>query len=120
MPDFDSWLHNSARAWPGEIADDPDFIVNRLPVSITLGRGSATLAAQTVRLATLAGGSSGVREGGGRAENSAANADVVLVGSSTLDVQRGDIFKHLGVVYTVVYVDKTMPTKVEARARAQQ
>lgn len=118
MPDFDAWLKGPASDFAGDASQDPGFIINRRAVSILIARGAADLPAQTVRIVPSHQGSP--REGTGRGDSSMAATDVVVIGDSTFDVQRGDIFLYQGTRYEVIYVDKTMPDKIEAKAKARQ
>lgn len=95
-----------------EIADDP--------VSVTMVRGSTTLAAQTVRL--LQPPERGRERGSAGGEQ--AEADLVVLGEEDLDVQRGDRFKADSQWYEVFYVQPALSgfhgNRVEALARQLQ
>lgn len=94
-----------------EIADDS--------TSITIKRGGSTLAAQTVRL--LIPSSSGFERGSAGGEQ--AEADLIILGTSTLDVQREDRFTVNSQWYEVVYVAPEQPSsseRKEAYARQMQ
>ena len=94
-----------------EIADDP--------TSIVIMRGDADLDAQTVRLLLprrqpREAGSAGGEE---------ATADLVVLGTSSLDVQRGDRFFASSELYEVIYVAPEQPSsgeRVEAYCRQVQ
>lgn len=113
MPTLDNWLADSSA---------PDFSADRLidrdPVTLLLARGATDIAAQTVRIvpASTARGSELLGSEG----TQAGEVTVVVIGDSDLDIRRGDKFKHLGTTYEVETVDKTMPGKIEARARGVQ
>ena len=124
MPTTTSWLtadratdwrdtdHDTARAGDvsREIADDS--------VSITIVRGGAAQStAQTVRLlhptwppGQPEGGSPGGEE---------VHADLIVLGTSSFDVKRGDRFKVSTSFYEVIYVSPQQPSsgeRVEAHA----
>lgn len=70
------------------------------PVSITIRRGSATLAAQTVRIGKRG---QGQRASGNTAEESRAR--VIVAGSTSLNIQPDDRFNDAaGVLYRVILV----------------
>jgi hypothetical protein len=91
-----------------EIADDP--------ASITVMRGQSDLSAQTVRLLQPSGRA---REGG-TAGGEEATADLIVLGESDLDLQRGDRFYHSSQLYEVMYVNPSLTGRVEAQARQVQ
>lgn len=86
-----------------EIADDA--------TAITIRRGTVTLSSQTVRLLTP---SSAGREAAGPGGEQ-AEADLIVLGTSTLDVQRGDRFAVGAQWYEVVYVAPEQPSSGERR-----
>lgn len=84
-----------------EIGDDP--------VSLVLIRGVTNLAAQTVRLLIpSASGSASGSEGG-----TEAKADLIVLGTSAFNVQRGDQFLVSGHLYRVIYVAPEQPSSSE-------
>jgi len=94
-----------------EIADDP--------TSVTLIRGGVSQDAQTVRL--LVPSSSGREAGSAGGEQ--AEATLVLLGTSSFDVQRGDRFTVNSAWYEVLYVAPEMASageRVEAYCRQMQ
>jgi len=86
-----------------EIADDS--------TSIVVVRAGVSQAAQTVRLVQPERGSKQASEGG-----SAAVADVIVLGSASLNVQREDTFVVSGSLYRVVYVAPLQNNRKEAHA----
>jgi hypothetical protein len=126
MADRTGWLTDTthvAQAWRDadldtgregdvalEIADDP--------VSVTLVRGSTTVAAQTVRLLHPPGAPAGTEAGSPGGEQT--EADLVVLGESDFDVQRGDRFTTDGEWYEVFYVQPAQSNRVEALARQGQ
>ena len=90
-----------------EIADDP--------VSIVVMRGDSDLDAQTVRLLQpTTNGAEGASVGGEEAK-----ADLIVLGTSSLDIQRGDRFLVSSGLYEVFYVSPQQPSsgeRLEAKA----
>lgn len=81
--------------------------------SITLRRGATTLAAQSVRIARV-GGSGRTAQS---AEAQESKGRVVIVGSTSLDIEPGDRFTDsAGVLYTVVIVRPNRRAAVIAEA----
>ena len=121
MPDRTAWLTpDRAQDWRDadlttgrtgdvtqEIADDP--------TSITVMRGSDDLDAQTVRLLQPTGsGREQVSVGGEEAK-----ADLIVLGTSSLDIQRDDRFFVGTQLYKVIYVGPAQPSsgeRIEAKA----
>ena len=81
------------------------------PVSITLRRGATTVAAQTVRVART---SSAGRASGNRSEEH--RGGVVILGSTTLDIQVQDRFTIAGAMYRVTIVRPNRRAGVMAEA----
>jgi hypothetical protein len=81
-------------------------------VSITIRRGAATVAAQTVRVARLT--SVGNASGGNRSEE--YRGRVVILGGTTLDIQVQDRFTLSGVLYRVTIVRPNRRAGVMAEA----
>ena len=84
--------------------------------SITLRRGSTTLAAQSVRIAQA--GRQAARLATGELE--AAVLEMTILGSTTLDIQAEDRFTVNGVLYEVTVVAGNERAGVRARARMVQ
>jgi hypothetical protein len=84
------------------------------PVSITIRRGSSELAAQTVRVARI-GGQALVSTGTGTQES---KSRVIVVGSTSLDIQPGDRFTVASRLYEVNFIrpNRTVATVAEAYA----
>ena len=123
MPDRTAWLTpDRAQDWreadlatgrtgdvTREIADDP--------TSIVVMRGSEDLDAQTVRLLqpTRAAISREQASVGGEE----AKADLIVLGTSSLDIQRDDRFFVGTQLYKVIYVGPAQPSsgeRIEAKA----
>jgi len=120
MTAFDNWLKGSSdEAWPGDATQDPSFIVNRDAELLVISRGATDLAAQIVRIVTMMGNR---QAGQGRdpSLSSPANSDAVVIGTLTLNIKSGDFFMYNSTRYEVIFVDKSMPGKVEARCLAAQ
>jgi hypothetical protein len=83
------------------------------PVSITIRRGSTTLAAQTVRIAQRGAGR---RNQSGQASESQSNT--VVLGETSLDIAVGDRFTVNGVLYQVVFVPVTRLASMTADIEA--
>lgn len=87
------------------------------PASITIRRGSTTLAAQTVRIARLGGGGrplagNGVQE---------ARGQVIVTGSTSLDIQADDRFNDAnGTLYRVTFVRPSRLVDTVAEAETVQ
>lgn len=98
------------------ICDLAEVVADR-PVSITIRRGSSSLDAQTVRVARLG-------QGQGRAQQSEAaeeqRAAVVVVGSTTFDVQVDDRFNAGGILYQVTFVRPHQDAAIIAEGEAVQ
>lgn len=117
MPTYSNWLKAGTRH-VGGFDYAPDYIINRDAVSLVLGRGATNLAAQTVRIVPADAGQPSQSSGAG--DSASADADVIVIGGSAFDVARGDFFKYLGTRYEVIYVEKTLSSKIEAKAKARQ
>lgn len=91
-----------------EIADES--------TSITIARAGTSLSAQTVRL--LQPPARGQDQGATGGEES--QADLVVLGTVSLDIQRGDRFLVSGELYEVIYVAPGQANRVEAKARQVQ
>jgi len=123
MPTTTSWLTpDRADTWrdadlytarKGDVAREIDDEAT----SIVIMRGGADLAAQTVRLLQNSGQTydDAGSEGGEQSE-----ADLVVLGESTLNIQRADRFFADSQLYEVVYVFPAQPNRVEALARQLQ
>jgi hypothetical protein len=86
-----------------EIADDS--------VSLVLIRNGVALAAQTVRLLIpSARGQQSASVGG-----TEAKADLIVLGTSALNIERGDTFLVSGHLYRVIYVAPEQPSSSERR-----
>jgi hypothetical protein len=85
-------------------------------VSITIRRGSTTLAAQSVRIANLGTGA-GRRDSAGAQES---RGDVVVMGPTTFDVQVDDRFTSGGRLYRVKLVRPNVKAAVMAEAEVVQ
>ena len=121
MPTGTSWLTaDRAKDWR-----DQDLATGRLgdvtreiaddPVSIVVMRGSNDLAAQTVRI--LEPTQRGRDAGSAGGEQS--SADIIVLGTSALDIQRGDRFLIDSQLYEVIYVSPQQPStgeRTEAKA----
>jgi len=82
---------------------------------ITIRRGSTTLAAQTARIARQ-GSVAGVKDSEG---GQTVRGRVVVLGSTTFDVQPGDRFNDAnGTLYQVVFVRPNRRAAVIAEAEA--
>ena len=94
-----------------EIADDP--------TTITIIRAGVSQSAQTVRL-LIPGSRGGERASPGGEQ---AEADLIVLGTSSFDVQRGDRFAVNSEWYEVVYVAPEQPSsgeRKEAHCRQMQ
>lgn len=94
------------------IVDRAEIISDR-PASVVIRRGSASLAAQTVRVAS--NGGSGERDS---TEGQEARGAVLLAGDTDFDVQPGDRFTHAGILYRVTFVRPNQDKGVSAEAEA--
>ena len=94
------------------MASDLTTIRDDNPVSITIRRGSTTLAAQTVRIAQT--GMMGRQVDSGPAQES--RGGVVVVGATTLDIAPDDRFNAGGLLYRVVLVRPNRRAAVVAEA----
>lgn len=83
------------------------------PISITIRRGTSTLAPQTVRIAQRG---KGRRHQSGQASES--RSDTILMGETSLNIQVGDRFTVDGVVYEVVFIPVTRYGAVDADIEA--
>ena len=111
----DDWRdldHDTVRAGDveREIAADP--------TSITVRRAGVDLDAQTVRLLQQTWPPRGREAGSAGGEE--AEADLVVLGTSSLDIQRGDRFTAESQLYEVIYVAPVQSNRVEAMARQVQ
>ncbi len=97
------------------IKDQIAEIISDKPTQIVISRNGAALPAQTVRL--VKPGSLSPRESISEAGKQ-VTADVLALGSTTLDIKRGDRFAVGGVAYLVIFVDKNSPVKIIAEAVA--
>ncbi|MBN1814706.1 MAG: hypothetical protein JXA14_22895 [Anaerolineae bacterium] len=96
-----------------EIALDIDDLIDENSTSITIRRGSGTLAAQTVRLES-AGTTNREQRSGGAAQMVGA---IVVLGESDLDIQVGDRFNDAnGELYEVMFVEPNRLACVLAQA----
>lgn len=121
MPDLNRFVQDLGKA--GDWLDDysrssgVEFMIDHQPTSVTLVQGNGTArAAQNVRLAYLI-------QRGAEAQSAAGQSgqnELVLIGPPTFAVARGDRFMIGTARYEVVFVDTSLPGKIEARARAVQ
>ncbi len=88
-----------------------------LSVAITLYRGTATLAAQYVR---LYGSGGAAVQGAGGVGTEASQTTVRIVGAPTLDIRARDRFNHNGQSYEVTAVMPQRQVATEAIARLLQ
>ena len=95
-----------------QMAADLDRVRGDNQVSVAIRRGSTTLAAQTVR---IAGTGHGQEKQGQAAQQ--ASGPVVVLGSTSLDIQNGDRFTTGGVLYEVVFVRPNRRAGVVAEAK---
>lgn len=86
-----------------EITDDS--------TSITIKRGSSTLDAQTVRLLTPGAQGAELSSAGGEE----ARADLIVLGTSSLNIQRDDRFLVSSKLYRVIYVAPEQPSSGERK-----
>lgn len=84
-------------------------------VSIVFRRGTATLAAQTVRVERRGQGQTRTEDSTGGQQ---ATAAVVILGATTLDIQVSDRFTLAGVLYEVRFVSPNRKTATQAEAVA--
>lgn len=90
-------------------------IVNDNPVEIVIRRGSTTLTAQTVRIARQ-GSVAGVKDS---ESGQTVRGRVVVLGSTSFDVQPGDRFNDAnGTLYQVLFVRPNRRAAVIAEAEA--
>lgn len=121
MPTFSEFIK---KAWIGDSGydADPAFIISRDSVTINLSRDGVTVGNQTFRVAPFSSRQSG--EERTQRNNVAGQNQVYLIGETGVDVAAGDRFRYPdeagGSRYRVVFVDKTMPNKVEARCEGVQ
>ena len=117
MPVFSSWATaDRAKQWRNTEMNavrqgDVTREVDDDPVSIVLYRGGVAQAAQTVRL---------LQPGNGREMGSVggeeARADLIVLGGSTMDVQREDTFQADSKWYRIIYVTPGQLNRTEAGA----
>ena len=122
MASFDVWRTENEAEW-ADGQHDPSFIIGRNEISLVVSRVVSGVdtdqAAQTCAIFPASRQySTRVMEGKSGAQIS--DNDVIVVGDSSFDIQAGDIFVYQTIHYKVSYVDYTMPTKVEALAKAVQ
>lgn len=122
MPTVTSWLTaDRAKDWrdldlsTGREGDVTREIADE-STSVTIRRAGVDQPAQTVRL--LQPPARGQEQGSVGGEES--EADLVVLGESDFDVQRGDRFLVSGELYEVVYVAPGQSGRVEAKARQVQ
>lgn len=94
------------------MAADLDEVLRDNSVRITIRRGEATLAAQTVRVARTAG-MPVLAAGGHSAEH---RARVVVLGNTALDIAVADRFTVAGILYQVTAVRPNRRAAVVAEA----
>jgi LEA14-like dessication related protein len=92
-------------------------IRNDNSVSITIRRGATTLAAQTVRIAGAGAASGQTVDPGGLQQ---AVGRVLVLGTTSLDIQAGDRFTASGNLYEVVLVQQNKRAAVVAEAKLVQ
>lgn len=80
-------------------------------VSVSFRRGETVLAAQTIRVARTGGGTR-LQSSGGQE----SRGQVVIMGTTTLDIQSGDRFTVSGILYRVIFIrpNRTAATMAEA------
>ncbi len=83
-------------------------------VSVALRRGTATLAAQTMRVEGMALQSRIADSAGGQQSQAMA----VILGATDLDIRPGDRFTLAGVLYEVVFVQPNRRAGTQAEATA--
>lgn len=84
-------------------------------VSISFRRGTVTLAAQTVRVERRGQGLARTEDSAGAQQ---AITTVVILGSTTLDIQVDDRFTLGGVLYQVIFVNPNRRAATQAEAQA--
>lgn len=92
-------------------------IRNDNSVSITIRRGATTLSAQTVRIAGAGAASGGTVDPGGLQQ---AVGRVLVLGTTSLNIQAGDRFTSGGNLYEVVIVQQNKRAAVVAEAKLVQ
>ena len=96
------------------IKDQIAEIITDKSTQIVISRNGANLAAQTVRI--VKPGSLSPREFISEAGKQ-VTADVLVLGDTLLDIERGDRFAVGGVAYQAIFVDKSSPVKAVAEAQ---
>lgn len=96
------------------IKDQVAEIIMDNPAQIVISRNGVNLVAQTVRL--VKPGSTSPRESISEAGKQ-VTADILILGDTLLDIKRGDRFVSAGIVYLVIFVDKSSPVKTVAEAQ---
>lgn len=101
--------------WAAMAADLAEIRVDN-QVSITLRRGSTTVAAQNVRIAQAGRQAANLATG----EMEAALFEMTILGATTLDIQPQDRFTVNGVLYEVSAVATNERAGLRSRARVVQ
>lgn len=105
-----------------ERGEGVSFIVNHRKQSIVLYRDNVAQAAQEMAIFPLGQATTTQQQRGEVA--SAARDELLIVGASSLDIQRGDEFKYQSSGtrrnWRVMYVEKSIAGQVQARAEVMQ
>lgn len=112
MTDFSNWIITDERG------EGVSFLLNHRGVSVVLRRGTNNLAAQTVLIAP---DTSAVPQEKDADQGQSAKLRYLVVGTASLDIQRGDTFSYLPTNanqrnFEVISVDRTLPGQTQARA----
>ncbi len=119
MPDLNIYMRlpEQTGEWLNDYARSPQFMIDHQPTTITLlAKDGSVRAAQEVRLAYLIQrADEAVSAGGISGQN-----ELILIGTPTFIVARGDRFVMGTARYEVTFVDTSIPGKIEAKASAVQ
>ncbi len=96
---------------------DVTLLINENPTTLILRRGSSNLSPQTVRVELKSTISGAVSEFGPVRQ---VRATVVILGTTTLDIQPQDRFTHQGQMYRVNVVDPNRQIGTQAEAYLDQ
>lgn len=105
----DWWDADRTTARTGDVTRE----INDDPTSITLIRAGVAQAAQTVRV--LAKTWPPMGKEGGTAGGEQAELGLSVLGTSSLDIQKGDRFMHNSSLYEVIYVHPEQPSSGERK-----
>ena len=105
----DWWDENRTTARTGDVTRE----INDDPTSITLIRSGVAQDAQTVRI--LAQTWPPMSREGGTAGGEQAEISLSLLGTSSLDIQKGDRFVHSSSLYEVIFVHPEQPSSGERK-----